>query len=240
MAGGRRTAPAPHADGVITSLVAKRGRSDRVTVHLEGKAAFDLAAVVVDRASLHVGDMLAVVEQDRLLLADAPYRAREKALAFLAVRERARREIETRLQKSGFEADVVADTVTWLEGLGYVDDRRFAERYAAEKLAQGWGERRVRVELLRKGVERRVVDETVAAYAEKEDGARESLEAVTAMARRRFERQFAVDPEAATRRLAGFMSRRGYDWDAIRSVSRTLASEAGAGEAAIEAERAPD
>jgi len=225
---------------VITRLVAKRGRSDRVMVHLEGKAAFDLAAVVADSASLHVGDMLALEEQERLLLADAPYRAREKALGFLAVRERARREIETRLLKSGFEPDVVAGTVTWLEGLGYVDDRRFAERYAAEKLAQAWGERRVRVELLRKGVDRRVVDETVDGCAEAEDGAREGLEAVTAMARRRFGRQFAVDPQAATRRLGGFMSRRGYDWDAIRSVARALASEAGAGEAAIEAERAPD
>jgi len=209
-------------------------------VHLEGKAAFDLAAVVADSASLHVGDMLALEEQERLLLADAPYRAREKALGFLAVRERARREIETRLLKSGFEPDVVAGTVTWLEGLGYVDDRRFAERYAAEKLAQAWGERRVRVELLRKGVDRRVVDETVDGCAEAEDGAREGLEAVTAMARRRFGRQFAVDPQAATRRLGGFMSRRGYDWDAIRSVARALASEAGAGEAAIEAERASD
>jgi len=225
---------------VITRLVAKRGRSDRVMVHLEGKAAFDLAAVVADSASLHVGDMLALEEQERLLLADAPYRAREKALGFLAVRERARREIETRLLKSGFEPDVVAGTVTWLEGLGYVDDRRFAERYAAEKLAQAWGERRVRVELLRKGVDRRVVDETVDGCAEAEDGAREGLEAVTAMARRRFGRQFAVDPQAATRRLGGFMSRRGYDWDAIRSVARALASEAGAGEAAIEAERASD
>ncbi|MBN1321037.1 MAG: regulatory protein RecX [Thermoleophilia bacterium] len=216
--------------------MAKRGRSDRVTVYLEGKAAFDLAAAVADRASLHVGDVLTVEQQERLAQADAPYRAREKAVGLLAIRERARREIEIRLQRAGFEPDIVGDTVAWLEGLGYLDEQRFTERYAAEKLTQGWGQRRVRAELLRKGVERRVVDETLDARAGAEGDVGEELEAVAALARKRFGREFAVDPETASRRLAGFMARRGYDWDAVRSVTRTLVSEAGAVEAAVDAE----
>lgn len=240
MAGGSRATPASRADGSISGLVAKRGRSDRVRVFLDGKPAFDLAAVIVDRASLRVGDILTVEEQERLVTADAPYRAREKALGFLAVRERTGREIETRLHRSGFDSDIVAGVVTWLEGLGYVDDRRFAERYAEERLTQGWGERRVRAELLSKGVERGIVEATLAACAGKEGDAGEGLEAVTAMARRRFGNQFALDPEAASRRLAAFMARRGYDWDAIRSVGRALASEAGRGGSAIDAGRGLD
>lgn len=215
-------------DGVITRLTPKRSRSDRVTVHLGGSAAFDVAAGLVDRAALHVGDALTMEDQKRLLEADAPYRAREKALALLAVRERSRHEIELRLQRAGFEPGVVADTLGWLEGLDYLDDRRFVERYVSEKLANGWGERRVRAELLRRGVERRVVDEGVGALTEKGAGAQD-LEMVTALARRRFGRQFAVDPETGKRRLAGFMARRGYDWDAIRTVTGVLASEAGIG-----------
>jgi len=118
----------------------------------------------------------------------------------------------------------VVDALVWLGGLGYVDDRRFAERYAGEKLKHGWGERRVRAELLRKGVDRRTVEEALGAEACGPDGTRQDLEAVTALARKRFARQFATDPEAAGRRLAGFLSRRGYDWDAIRDVARVLAS----------------
>lgn len=213
-------------DGVITRLTPKRGRADRVTVYLEGSASFDLAAGLVDRTALHVGNTLTVEDQERLLEADAPYRARERALALLAVRERSRREVGLRLQSAGFHPEVVADTVDWLEKLGYLDDRRFVERYASEKLAQGWGERRVRAELLRKGVERQVVDEGLGATTEARAGGVQDLEAVTSLARRRFAGQFAMDPETGKRRLAGFMARRGYDWDAIRAVAGILASEA--------------
>lgn len=47
--------------------------------------------------------------------------------------------------------------------------------------------------------------------------------------RRRFGAQFVTDPETAERRLAGFLVRRGYDWETIGRVARALRLEAGAG-----------
>lgn len=226
MAGRKPSPPAPLADGVISGLVAKRGGSGRVAVYLEGKAAFDVAAVLAERAALRVGDLLVVEDQERLMEEDAPYQAREKALRLLGVRERSRREVELCLQRAGFPGSVVSDALTWLEGLSYVDDRRFVERYAGEKLKHGWGERRVRAELLRKGVDRRIIDEGLSATECVTGAAGGDLGAVTALARRRFGKQFAVDPEAAARRLAGFLARRGYDWDAVHTVARVLTTEA--------------
>ena len=45
-----------------------------------------------------------------------------------------------------------------------------------------------------------------------------------ALVRRRFGRQFAVDPDGAERRLAGFLVRRGYDWETIGRVVREAAA----------------
>ena len=50
--------------------------------------------------------------------------------------------------------------------------------------------------------------------------------------RRRFGAQFAAEPQAAERRLAGFLARRGYDWDTIGRLARTLRDEAGDEDAA--------
>jgi regulatory protein len=229
----KRTPPESGRDGVITSLVAKSGRSDRVAVYLDGCRAFDVAAGVADKAGLRAGEVLTVDQQRRLAEEDAPFRARERALGLLSLRDRSRREIETRLKTAGFEPEVISDTVGWLEGLGYVDDARFAAHFTGEKLKSGWGPQRIRVELLRKGVERRVVDEELSSEAHSDRLADEGLENVTALARRRFGRQFMEDPVAAERRLAGFLARRGYDWDAIHTVARALSPEtaeaAGAG-----------
>ena len=110
--------PAPRDGGIITSLAVKRGRPDRIAVRLDGSMAFDLAGAVVERAGLRVGDLLASETQERLLVEDAPYRARDRALALLALRDRSRRELETRLKLAGFSPEVASETGTWLAGLG--------------------------------------------------------------------------------------------------------------------------
>ena len=115
--------------------------------------------------------------------------------------------------------------MSWLEERGYLDDRRFAAAYAAERLKAGWGRRRIAGELLKRGVERSLVcgeawDEVVA-----EQGAADDDGLVLALARKRFAGQLAADPESAKRRLAAFLARRGHDWDAIARITRRLCEE---------------
>ncbi len=220
--------PEPMQAGVVTSLAAKRGRSDRFSVYLDGRRVFDLAVDVVERAGLRQGQHLDEQRQAELLEEDAPYRARDKGLDMLASRERCAREIEERLQGAGFDSEVVADTISWLRTRGYVDDRRFAASFAEAKLRGGWGARRIRSELLHKGVDRETLEDILRAASEEGSGAEGSC-AVTALARRRFGGQFAADPTGARRRLAGFLARRGYDWETISTVTRVLADEAADG-----------
>jgi regulatory protein len=230
----KRTDPVVLRDGAITALVARRGQADRIGVHLEGHFGFDLSSVVVDRAGLRAGELLSADRQRELLEEDAPYRARERALRFLGARDHSQREVETRLRQAGFDARVITETVAWLGSLDYLNDRRFAATYAAEKQRTGWGARRIRAELGGKGVERSVVDEVLELQDEEEAaGGMQGADALEQTVRKRFSSQFAADPRAAERRLAGFLARRGYDWDTIGRMTRTLRAEA-AGTSATE------
>ena len=226
MAGRRRTDPAQLQDGVVTALVERRGQIERVAVHLDGRRAFDLSSTVADGAGLRAGDLLTAERQSELLQQDAPYRARERALRLLGLRDRSRRELATRLRQAGFEPGVVEPTIEWLADLGYLDDRRFAAAYVAEKQRGGWGPRKIRAELGVKGVERSTVDEVVAALEDLDSTAAAASDAILQQTvRRRFGGQFATDPEGAERRLAGFLARRGYDWDTIGRMARMLQAE---------------
>ncbi len=212
---------------MITSLAVRRGRGDRTVVGVDGASEFELSSVLVEKAGLRVGLFLTEEQRERLVREDEPYRARSRALHLLAVRDRSRREVETRLRGLGFGQEAIADTTAWLEGLGYLDDQRFAQRYAAEKLRAGWGPMRVSAELARKGVERGLVHEAVEGEGDNTQAALEGSEALMALVRRRFGAQFATDVDAAERRLAGYLARRGYDWETIARVSRELRAEAG-------------
>ena len=67
----------------------------------------------------------------------------EKALAY-AVRALARRdhsvaELERKLRDKGFSAAVMAEVIARLDRSGYLDDRRFAERWAESAVRNGRG-----------------------------------------------------------------------------------------------------
>lgn len=157
---------------------------------------------------------------------DVTERAREKALRLLATRERSRREIEQKLLASGFVSSTVALVTDWLLERGYLDDRRFAVHYLEEKRRSGWSTRRIRSELIRRGVRREEVDEVLAAETAVCGDSAGELDVALTLVRRRFGQEFASDPQTATRRVAGFLARRGFDWEDISRVLQLLAEEA--------------
>jgi regulatory protein len=219
------TPSSPGGDLEIISLAARRGRGDRTRVYFDGGHQLELASILVEGAGLRPGLVLGEKERERLIREDQPYRARSRALHMLSTRDRSTREVETRLNDNGFEPDVIADTTSWLQDLGYLDDERFAERYATEKLRAGWGPRRISAELARKGIDRETVKLVLDSEGDNAQAVIEGDEVVMALARRRFGGQFATDPDAAERRLAGYLARRGFDWETIARIARTLRSE---------------
>lgn len=223
--------------GTVTALVGKRGATDRLVVYLDGVRAFDVAVLVADTCRLRTGDRLTAQDVEQLLEKDAPYRAKETALKLVSARDRSRHEIEVRLADAGYSPEAVTAAVTWLQDLGYLDDLKFASHYAAEKLRNGWGERRIAAELTRLGVDREVVRQALDEAASDASAAGGVLGAdrVLEVARRRFGRAFADDPQAAARRLAAFLARRGFEWDRIGEITRVLQQEAGVGEESAEA-----
>ncbi|MFH1834452.1 MAG: RecX family transcriptional regulator, partial [bacterium] len=96
------------------------------------------------------------------------------------------------------------------------------------KLRAGWAPRRVRAELGRRGVDPGLIAEALEAGGPGDPTVKAMSDSLMATVRRRFGPQFSRDPKAAERRLAGFLARRGYDWEEIGRVVRTLRLENGA------------
>lgn len=160
-------------------------------------------------------------------------RVRERALRLLAVRDRSRAELVQRLGEAA-PPDVVEGVVRWLEGLGYVDDRRFAENWVKSR-SRRYGPVRLEMELRGKGLAPEAVEDALARCAPDE----ESLEeAAFDMVRRRLGREGAAGgaaPGAAggsrdglrlRRRLTAMLLRRGYPSGiAQRAVERALQAD---------------
>ena len=147
--------------------------------------------------------------------------AKEKALRLLGDMDRTKKELSERLSRAGCSEQAIQETLKYLAGYGYVDDARYARHYYARYCAER-GERRIRLELLKKGIAREIV-ETVFADAEAAETEGEG-ERCLALAKKRAAGQDLSDPKVRSR-LLGYLARRGFREADIRASLRELENQ---------------
>ena len=142
-------------------------------------------------------------------------RAKNAAYRLLTYRPRSRAELIGKLQEKGFDSTVIESVLADLERYGYVNDRQFAEQWAAGRLRlRGFGRRRVERELRDKGIERDIIAETLASVCNDDI----EMRTARASAEKKLKILRSFDRETCRRRLAAFLERKGFSYDIIRAV----------------------
>lgn len=141
----------------------------------------------------------------------------EIALKLLAMRALSREELRRRLARRGVPPEQISATLAKLTAARYLDDGEYARAWARSRAhRRSLGPTRLAQELRAKGIaERDIAGAVQEVYAER--GAREVAEAA---AMRRLPALQGLSPEVARRRLAGYLSRRGFAAEIILALCR--------------------
>ncbi|MEC7727954.1 MAG: regulatory protein RecX [Pseudomonadota bacterium] len=83
---------------------------------------------------------------------DQEYRARAAALRLLARREHSRLELTLKLRQRKVPGDIIDAVLDDYENEGWLDDDRFADVYARQRMDLGYGPLRILGELQQRGV----------------------------------------------------------------------------------------
>lgn len=134
---------------------------------------------------------------------DQEYKARAAALRLLARREHSRLELSLKLRQRRFESDLIEEVLDEYEKQGWLDDHRFADVYARQRMDIGYGPLRILGELQQRGIHH--TPECLEAMSD---------EAWSALAIRLRERRFGLsdlDEDWDEKvRQARFLNRRGF------------------------------
>ena len=146
-------------------------------------------------------------------------RAKNSAYRYLTIRPRSNKELADKLHDKKFSDPVITAVLEHVTRLGYLDDGKFAAQWAASRIrSRGFGKRRLEHELRIKGISRDIIKETLTTLFE------ESAE--SDIARKEAEKKLRTltrfEPEVRRRRLAGFLERKGFSSDIIRTLLRTV------------------
>lgn len=196
--------------GKITALKVQARNKQRVNVHLDGEFAFGLAAI--EAARLKIGQSLSDDDIARLKAADEIEAAHERALKFLSYRPRAEAEIRQHLRRHKVSEAAIDEVLARLTRSGLAGDEAFA-RYWIDNRAQfrPKGRRALQAELRQKGVTREQADEALAAAQPDEEAAYQA-------AAGRVRRLAKLSRPEFSRKLSGFLARRGFDYATIETT----------------------
>jgi regulatory protein len=185
----------------------------------------------VDRPRPDRGDTIAARRAHRAEV-DDPEEVVAAALRLIEVRQRSVAEVRRRLTRTGYRADLIHAALERLGELRILDDAAFAAAWVESRdRARPRGERALRRELALKGVDRRLVDQVMAARrGSAEDGAAQGVDttdAETAAAARLLERHAAalariLDPRRRRQRAYALLARHGFDPDVATATVRAL------------------
>ncbi len=168
--------------------------------------------------ALYAGRALSEDEAERLQASVRRGAWKTKALELLARKPQSRRELEKKLAEWGADGAETAAICGRLEELGYLNDGEYAARVVRHYSAKGFGERKLRDELYRRGVPRALWED---ALAQAEDPA----EAIDAFLAKKL--AGAVPDRAALKKASDALARRGYSWTEISDALRRYGAETG-------------
>jgi regulatory protein len=163
-------------------------------------------------------------KRERLGAVDDPAIVLEAALRFLEPRERSIGEVRRRLSRVGYREELVEGAIARLIELGMLDDQAFARTWIESRdRARPRGERALRFELARKGIDRKTADDTIAERAAEQPEA-DAHAAARLLARNAPALDRVGDTRARQQRAYALLARNGFDPEVAAAASRAISA----------------
>lgn len=191
----------------ITELCEYKG--DTWQIELDGGRKFYVNGSIVGEFELEKGQTVTSAELAEITGADTLRKAKKRALYLLGERLMCRGELVSKLTKT-YNEQVAEEAAEYVCELGYVNDEEYAPKLAEYLIKRKrWGVRRARYEMLRRGLDRELVENTLADTPEEEL----DEELMTLIGKKYSQKVQDFDDR---RRTIAALARRGYDFGAIK------------------------
>ena len=197
---------------VIQDLKPSRRVEGRWLAVLEDGSILRLGEGEVVGFALYAGKELSEGEAEALTQAARRSGLRQKALNLLTSKPMSRRELEQKLRSWEAGEEEAAAIADRMEELGFLNDAAYAAQVVRYYSAKGYGERKLRDELYRRGIPRELWDAAPSA-------------AIEEFLRKKWRGTLPDDPREL-KKASDALARRGYSWSDIVEGLRRYGAEA--------------
>ena len=137
-------------------------------------------------------------------------KALSKALKYLAIKPRSRKELKDKLKEKKFSQDMIENALRKVDDFGYLDDEDCAKSFLELKKSMGKGKIFIARELKRKGVDEEIIKGVLSRFYSETD----EHEIAKTLAQKKFPNYPELKPRE-TIKLKNLLFQRGFSWEII-------------------------
>jgi len=200
----------------ITSAEISPRNKDQRRIFLDHIFSFTMPEEVYVRTHFYEKEEISQAEVDELRNKSIRQVVREHAMRLLTVRDRTGKGLVERLKQAGYDEDIAMVVTEDMKTVGYIDDRRYAQRYISEQLrSKAISRKAIRFTLQTKGVDKDIIEEVLAEFEQDdEDMAVRGL-------KKKFGKYDLSDPTIEQKAI-GYLMHRGFSYESVqRALQRS-------------------
>ena len=200
----------------------QKKNDNNVIVLLDNDQKLFLSYEVLLKNGLRKGSEVSESHFDYLVKENQKYFIKQKAFALLGKRIHSVYELRTKLRQKKYDADLIQLTIDDLLNTRYLDDMKFAEMYAEEKLRlKLWGKTKLKSELMKKGISSSII---TAVLEDKFPPVDEELDNASQLVKKKYSqlKNRNMEHQKLVKRLYAFLISRGYSYDVSRQAIEKL------------------
>lgn len=201
---------------VIQDLKPSKRVPGRWLAALEDGSILRLGEAQVADFALYAGMELTGEQVQALLAAARRDGLKEKSLELLSRKPLSRWELEKKLEQWDAGEEERQAICQRMEELGFLNDRVYAQRVVSHFSARGFGVKKLRDELYRRGVPRELWEEAL-------EGAEDPAEAIDAFLAKKLAGREGDRKEL--QKVSAALARRGYQWSDISAALRRYGAQ---------------
>ncbi len=195
-------------------LKPQRKNPNRTSIYLDGKYAFSVDKETLARMGHFTDTEISQTELDKLLNEAEKNKARNYVFRLLSYRMRTKKELVDRLHRREYSDMVIQDLINELEKMKLIDDKKFAEIFAQDRLNFGGkGKKIIFSELFKKGINNQDIKNALADIKteKEEDICKRLIEKYS-------NRYRNLSLNEKKKRFYGLLTRRGFSYPVIKKV----------------------
>ncbi|MGN1060814.1 MAG: RecX family transcriptional regulator [Candidatus Coproplasma sp.] len=195
----------------ITSIEPQIKDKSRCSIFVDGRFYCGIKLEVAVKYRLKAGMVVDKAQLDNIQLETEKAQAVDKALTHISASPKTRKQIQDFLSKKGYVDAVIDYVFERLDYYGYADDRQYCRMYAES--VSGKSKRAIEAELLKRGIDKDVIEEELADLSDDED------EVLTLL------KKYLKGKEPSKENVykgCRYLISKGYDYDTVKAASERI------------------